>query len=83
MSNNKQSSVEWYAEEFAIRIEETYGIKITNLTLLSQAKVMEREQLIGLLEWMNSVSQSDPMRLETDIDDIVDMYLAEKLGGNK
>jgi len=43
----KQTAVEWYAEEFAEHLEETYGIKITNLTLLHKAKEMEKEQIIS------------------------------------
>ena len=35
----------------------------------------ERQMLIGLLEWMNKVAQDNPMALETDSEDIVDMYL--------
>ena len=37
------SAVEWYAEEFAEHLEETYGIKITNLTLLNKAKILEKK----------------------------------------
>jgi hypothetical protein len=44
-----------------------------------QAKEMDKEQqkqmLIGLLDWMNKVSQDNPMAFETDSEDIVDMYL--------
>jgi hypothetical protein len=38
-------------------------------------KEQERQMLIGLLEWMNKVAQDNPMALETDSEDIVDMYL--------
>jgi hypothetical protein len=38
------AAVEWYAEEFAQHLEETYGVKIKNLTLLYKAKQMEKEQ---------------------------------------
>jgi hypothetical protein len=41
-----KTAVERYAEEFAEHLEETYGIKITNLTLLNKAKEMEKEQKI-------------------------------------
>ncbi len=33
--------------------------------------------LLHFLEWKNKVSLIEPMRLETDDDDIVDMYLRE------
>jgi hypothetical protein len=46
MSNNKQqTAVEFYAEEFAEHLQENYGIKITNLTLLKKSKEMEKEQM--------------------------------------
>lgn len=41
-----QSAVEWYAEKFAEHLEEVYGIKITNLTLLNQAKKIEKKRII-------------------------------------
>lgn len=34
-----------------------------------------REKLIEFLGWINKVSSSNPMMLETDHDDIVDMFL--------
>jgi hypothetical protein len=46
-------------------------------------KEIEKERMIELLEWMNSVNQFDPMRLETDNDDIVEQYYNETYGGNK
>lgn len=46
MSNNKQSSIEWYAEQFAEHIEENYGIKITSLTLLNKAKAMHKKEIM-------------------------------------
>jgi hypothetical protein len=39
-----KTAVEWYAEEFAERLEEVYGYKITSLTLLTKAKEMEKQQ---------------------------------------
>ena len=38
-------------------------------------KEQQKQMLIGLLEWMNKVAQDNPMALETDSEDIVDMYL--------
>lgn len=44
-----------------------------------KAKQMEQEQkkqeLIGLLNWMNKVAETNPMAFETDAEDIVEMYL--------
>ena len=36
-----------------------------------------KERLIDLLEWMNDIAAESPMQLETDNDDIVQMYLSE------
>ena len=41
----------------------------------AKAKQMERQKLIGLLNWMKEVVKNNPMAFETDHDDIVDMYL--------
>lgn len=38
-------------------------------------KEQERQMLIGLLDWINKVTQDNPMALETDYEDIVEMYL--------
>ena len=34
--------------------------------------------LVGFLEWIDKVRENDPMRLETDYEDLVMMYLEEK-----
>jgi len=36
-----------------------------------------KEILIKFLEWMNEVSRKQPMRLETDFDDIIMMFMEE------
>ena len=37
---------------------------------------MDKKQLlIKFLEWLYKTSEAEPMKLETDIDDIVDMFL--------
>jgi hypothetical protein len=51
--------------------------------LINQAKEIEKQRMIGLLQWMNRVTQSNPMRLETDDDDVVEQYYLETYGGNK
>jgi hypothetical protein len=47
--------------------------------IIEQARQMEKEkikeELIGLLQWMNKVAENNPMAFETDSDDIVQMYL--------
>jgi hypothetical protein len=80
MTNNKQqTAVEWLAEQMLYP-------EFAN-PYIEQAKEMEKEQqredMIGLLEWMNEIAKTDPMQLETDKDDIVDMYYNETYGGNK
>lgn len=71
MSNNKQqTAVEFYAEEFAEHLKENYGIKITNLTLLKQAKEMEKEQHVK--SWEAGLMKVD-----------FNEYYNETYGGNK
>lgn len=41
-----KTAVDWYAEKFAEHLEETYGIKIINLTLLKQAKELDKRRII-------------------------------------
>ena len=38
----------------------------------------EKQKLIKLLDWMDEILCNDPMRFETDNDDIVEMFLAEE-----
>jgi len=83
MSNKQQTAVEWLSEQFD-NIVELYPSQFERVNrAIEQAKEMEKEQMIGLLEWMNSVNQFDPMRLETDNDDIVEQYYNETYVGNK
>jgi cytochrome c2 len=90
MSNKKkQNSIDWLVEELRKYIEEPwkYVPKGGKEAIIEQAKAMhkeeQREDMIGLLEWMNEIAKTDPMQLETDKDDIVDMYFNETYGGNK
>ena len=39
---------------------------------------MDKQEIIDFLEWMNQISQEDPMRLETDHEDIAMMYLESR-----
>jgi len=41
----QHSALEWYAENFAEHLEEVYNIKITNLSLLTKAKKIEKQQI--------------------------------------
>ena len=36
-----------------------------------------KEILVKFLEWMNEINATDPMRLETDFEDIVEMFMEE------
>ena len=74
----QQTSVDWLHE----KIKETYNREgklplAYILDLVIQAKAKEKEQTIGLLKWMNKIASETPMRLETDLDDIVEQYYNE------
>jgi hypothetical protein len=71
----QQTAVEWL-----------YGIAYNReLTVADwkQAKEMEKERMIGLLKWMNKIASENPMRLETDDDDIVQQYYKQTYGGGE
>jgi len=68
----KQTAVEWLVQQLK---ERGYAGEFPPYLLFEQAKAMEKQQLIGLLEWMNRVTIENPMRLETDNEDIVSQYL--------
>jgi hypothetical protein len=71
----KQTAVEWLYDQ----LTSTWFDKVSGTDVLKKAKEMEKEQqkqmLIGLLDWMNKVAQDNPMVFETDLEDIVEMYL--------
>jgi hypothetical protein len=71
----KQTAVEWLYALSKKRELDVFD--------LEQSKEMEKKQLIGLLEWMNKISQQEPMRLETDHDDIVQQYYNETYKSDK
>lgn len=79
----KQSSVEWLYERLERMIPRSPLYNGDKIRYLEQAKQMEKEQNIGLLIWMNEISKSEPMRLETDFDDIVEQYYNETYGDGK
>jgi hypothetical protein len=45
MSNNKQSSIEWYASKVEDYLKETYGVAVTDMNLLAEAKAMHKEEI--------------------------------------
>ncbi len=65
------TAVEWLITQLK---EMEYDLRLIPNTI-KIAKAMEKQQLIGLLEWMNKVTAESPMRLETDNEDIVEQYL--------
>lgn len=73
----KDKMVWYYILEKAKEMEKQEYIPIT----IEQEKKIDnnkkRQMLIGLLDWMNKVAQDNPMVLETDSEDIVDMFLQE------
>jgi len=77
MTNNKQQTAVDVAELAMKLYPFSNSERNAFITGYNKAKQIEKERMIGLLEWMNSVNQSDPMRLETDNDDIVEQYYKE------
>ena len=43
-------------------------------------RALKYEILMDFLEWMNKVAIEDPMALETDNEDIIEMYLNKTYG---
>jgi hypothetical protein len=76
----KQTAVEWliqWSKENPVAFQSDYYAAI------EQAKATEKENMIGLLQWMNKINSETPMRLETDLDDIVEQYYNETYGSDK
>jgi hypothetical protein len=72
----QQTAVDWLFEQIPVEWTSTrYAFDA-----YQQAKQMELWQLIDLLHWMNKISTEEPMRLETDHDDIVQQYYNETFG---
>ena len=83
--DKKQTAVEWLIEAIeSQKITIVYSDKILSvsvpLAIAEQAKQMEKEQMQKLIIWMYKVSADQPMRFETDIDDIVEQYYNETYG---
>lgn len=81
MNNNKQSSIEWYASKVEDYLKETYGIAITDMNLLAEAKAMHREE--HGKTWDESMDNfiargENYVRAYVDFED----YYAETFGGN-
>jgi len=76
MSNNKQSSIEWYAIEMAEYLRSIYGEGIVNIDILKQAKAMHKEEIIQAVyshTLMNAIEE-DPMGKS-------EQYYKETFGG--
>ena len=71
----QQTAVEWFAFQIMNSWNDIQNGKTSIDEFIEKAKQMERQKLIGLLNWMNEVVKNNPMAFETDHDDIVDMYL--------
>jgi hypothetical protein len=74
-----KTAVEWLVQELTKNKFIAKNGDFTN-PLIEQALEMEKEQIIGLLKWMNKVASEEPMRFETDADDIVEQYYTETYG---
>ena len=80
----KQTAVEWLFAHLLPFLTFSDPKEIEHFRrCLSEAKEMEKENMIGLLQWMNKIASETPMRLETDLDDIVEQYYNETYGGDK
>ena len=81
-TNKKVTAAEWLFDQIPLE----WTIKRSAFDALQQAKAMEKEQsineMIGLLKWMNKIASETPMRLETDLDDIVEQYYNETYNKN-
>jgi hypothetical protein len=85
--SKQQSAVEWFINELESKGEAwenvstrrlQINIDVTKyLDLKRQVKEIEKVNMIGLLKWMNKIASETPMRLETDLDDIVEQYYNE------
>ena len=67
-------------EQLINYMKENFYLTDEALQKFDKAKEMEKQQKIGLLKWMNKVASEEPMRLETDFDDIVEQYYTETYG---
>jgi hypothetical protein len=86
MTNNKQqTAVDILCGKLAMKlgIPQAITFYIDHQEEIREAKEMEKERMIGLLKWMNKIASENPMRLETDDDDIVQQYYNETYGGGE
>ena len=86
MKNNKQqTAVDILCGKLAMKlgIPQAITFYIDHQEEIREAKEMEKERMIGLLKWMNKIASENPMRLETDDDDIVQQYYNETYGGGE
>ena len=84
MSNKKETAVKYLTKEFSEILGKVATTPMQDLLLVDAINIadqMQKDQLIGLLQWMNKVASETPMRLETDLDDIVEQYIDEKFKG--
>jgi hypothetical protein len=86
MKNNKQqTAVDILCGKLAMKlgIPQAITFYIDHQEEIREAKEMEKERMIGLLKWMNKIASGNPMRLETDDDDIVQQYYKQTYGGGE
>jgi hypothetical protein len=82
--NKQQTAVEWLHQMILPKDTQAVFLLAKDIEVLfEQAKAMEKEQMIGLLDWMNKIASEEPMRLETDHDDIVEQYYNERYGNEQ
>ena len=78
--DKKQTAVEWLVEQIKSDQNQKSLSASEWMQVINQAKQMEKEQMQKLIIWMYKVSADQPMRFETDIDDIVEQYYNETYG---
>ena len=78
--DKKQTAVEWLVEQIKSDQNQKSLSSSEWMKVINQAKQMEKEQMQKLIIWMYKVSADQPMRFETDIDDIVEQYYNETYG---
>ena len=78
--DKKQTAVEWLVEQIKSDQNQKSLSASEWMQVIKQAKQMEKEQMQKLIIWMYKVSADQPMRFETDIDDIVEQYYNETYG---
>jgi hypothetical protein len=83
MGNKELTAVDWLLSQVngyshCIGLPHPINVRIDiPKEIIEQTFKMQKHQMVGLLDWMNKIASEEPMRLETDHDDIVEQYYSE------